>query len=135
MKHISVISVYIATQHRTPTCVAVFRFTCSEFSEFYDVNQTTYRAQKRYAFRLIAFGLHSLPCCPLTNEFYPATRAYRHLANGTKSENGTDRQTDKGIAAFLYAPTVGRGHNKTRFGDVALVCLYIVRRDGIRIVA
>jgi len=35
-----------------------------------------------------------LPYCPLSNAFEAATRAYRHRANGTASENGIDKQTD-----------------------------------------
>ena len=48
---------------------------------------------------------HSLPsCCPLSNAFEAATRAYRHLVNGTirKRDGRTDRQTDRQIAALLY---------------------------------
>ena len=41
----------------------------------------------------IAFGCwHSPTCCPLSNAFETATRAYRHLANGKNKKR--DRQTD-----------------------------------------
>jgi len=67
----------------------------------------------------IAFGCGcSLPCCHLLNAFEVAARAnHRHLTNGTESENGTDRQTDRWtdgrIAALLNAHTIGRGHKTT----------------------
>ena len=44
---------------------------------------------------LIALGCrHGLPCCPRSNACQTATPACRHLANGRKSENRTDRRTD-----------------------------------------
>jgi len=61
---------------------------------------------------LISFGCeHSLPRCHLSNAFETATRTYRHLSNGTESENGTARRTD-GLQHRFMLPDVGRGHNK-----------------------
>jgi len=48
---------------------------------------------------------HSLPCCSLSNAFEAATRTYRHLANGIESDEATDKQTDRRIAAMLNIPT------------------------------
>jgi len=39
-------------------------------------------------------------CCPLSSAFEAATRAYRHLANGSVRKR--DRQTDGRVAALLY---------------------------------
>jgi len=58
--------------------------------------RTRYRAAKRYTPPpLIIFGRgHSLPCCPRSNAFETATRAYLRRTNGTKYENGADGRTD-----------------------------------------
>jgi len=45
----------------------------------------------------------AIPCCPLSNAFDSATRAYRRLTNGTECRE-RDKQTDGHIAASLYAP-------------------------------
>jgi len=44
------------------------------------------------------------PCCPLSNAFKAATRAYRHLANGSviRRNRQTDGRTDRSIALCLY---------------------------------
>jgi len=59
-------------------------------------------------------GKCSIPRCPLSNMLEGATRAYRHLASGAESVNGTDRQTNKrtdGSIALYPSPTIGLSHD------------------------
>jgi len=46
---------------------------------------------------------HGLPSCLLANAFEAATHAYRHLANGTESENGTERRSGEWAQHFSNA--------------------------------
>jgi len=56
-----------------------------------------------------------IACCPLSNAFEAATRAYRHLMNGTESKDRTDRQTDDGRIIVLSHSKISQGGGRLSY--------------------